>query len=98
MHDGQLYRPALDAADPEQLGVWLNRVTQLDPERFSEEPVRRVDGFPATAYGMGVRTLSAIGEFTLVDGMRSPVLSAKRANAKSGRKKRRHHAEDDDEA
>ncbi len=98
VHDGQLYRPALDAADPEQLGVWLNRVTQLDPERFSEEPVRRVDGFPATAYGMGVRTLSAIGEFTLVDGMRSPVLSAKRANAKSGRKKRRHHAEDDDEA
>lgn len=95
--DGVLYRPALDAADPHRLAVRINRVTNLDPERFQEETVRRIDGFPATAYGMGVRTLSAIGNLTLVDGLRSPVLSGRNANAKRSRSKRRPQDADDTE-
>jgi len=97
MHQGQLYRPALDASDPSRLAVWLNRVTHLDPDCFAEVPAQRIEGFPATAYGMAVRTLSAIGDLTLVDGLRSPVLSGNRANAKSGRRKHRGPIDDDDE-
>ena len=89
VHAGQLYRPALDASDPDHPAVWINRIDQLDPQIFLETPVRRIDGFAATAYGRGVRTISAMGDVTLVDGLRSPVLSGSRANAKRGRSKHR---------
>lgn len=89
VHVGQLYRPALDASDPDHPAVWINRIDQLDPQIFLETPVRRIDGFAATAYGRGVRTISAMGDVTLVDGLRSPVLSGSRANAKRGRSKHR---------
>lgn len=81
LHDGQLYRPALDATRPDRPAVVIQRVLQLNPDIFREETVRRLDGFSATAYGQGVRTISAMGDITLVDGLRSPVLSAQRANA-----------------
>jgi len=42
--------------------------------------VRRVQGFAATAYGEGVRTITAMGQLTLVDGLLSPVMEARRAN------------------
>ncbi|MBK7944802.1 MAG: hypothetical protein IPJ85_05585 [Flavobacteriales bacterium] len=87
VHEGVLYRPALDATDPIHLAVWLNRVDLLTPIAFRETPVRRIDGFPATAYGKGVRTISSIGEVTLVDGLRSPVLDGVRANASRGKSK-----------
>ncbi|MBK9177048.1 MAG: hypothetical protein IPM46_12105 [Flavobacteriales bacterium] len=90
MHDGQLYRPALDASDPQQPAVWINRVLHLDPNLFMEEPVRRIAGFPATAYGMGVRTISTMGDMTLVDGLLSPLLAGTRANARRGRQRSKH--------
>jgi hypothetical protein len=94
LHEGHLYRPALDASQPSHLAVWLNRVDALDPERFSEVPVQRIAGFEATAYGMGLRTLSAIGQVTLVDGLRSPVLDGRKANAKRGRSRHRQRKDD----
>lgn len=87
VHEGQLYRPTLDASNPLRLAVWINRIDALSPEVFHETPVRRIDGFPATAYGLGVRTISAIGDLTLVDGLRTPVLEASKANASRGRHK-----------
>lgn len=89
VHHGQLYRPALDATQPGHLAVWINRVDALDPERFSEVPVQRIAGFEATAYGQGVRTLSAIGQVTLVDGLRSPMLDGDKANAQRDRSRQR---------
>lgn len=99
VHEGQLYRPTLDASEPGRPAVWINRVDLLDPQLFLETPVRRIDGFAATAYGRGVRTISSMGEVTLVDGLRSPVLSGSRANAKRGRSKRRseQRTEDDED-
>lgn len=90
MHDGRLYRPALDASDPQRPAVWINRVLHLDPDLFLEEPVRRIAGFPATSYGVGVRTISAMGGLTLVDGLLSPVLAGTRANARRGRQRSKH--------
>lgn len=84
VHDGHLYRPTLDASDPSHPAVWINRVELLTPDAFHETPVRRLEGFPATAYGQGVRTVSAIGDITLVDGLLSPVLEGAKANARRG--------------
>jgi len=95
VHEGLLYRPALDATDPSHLAVWLNRVDLLTPDLFVETPVRRIDGFPATAYGQGVRTINALGDITLVDGLRSPVVDGAKANGSRGRgkpKKKRRSA------
>ncbi len=87
MHEGVLWRPALDMSDTHHPAVVFNKVTALSPSRFAEEPGRLFDGFTNTAYGLGVRTLCAMGDVTLVDGLRSPVLSASEANA--SRSKRR---------
>ncbi len=81
VHEGQLYRPALDASRADRPAVVIQRVLQLSPDVFCEETARRLDGFSATAYGHGVRTISAMGDITLVDGLCSPVVSAQRANA-----------------
>lgn len=80
LHDGALYRPALDASDPGAPAVTINRIDLLNPAGFEEEPVRRIQGFGATAYGEGVRTITAMGPLTLVDGLLSPVVEARRAN------------------
>lgn len=95
-HQGQLYRPALDATDPLHPAVWIMRIDHLSPEGFVEHPVRRLAGFSSTAYGMGVRTVSAIGDVTLVDGLRSPVLQASKANARRGQSGRRSHQHDEE--
>ncbi|MBL0126004.1 MAG: hypothetical protein IPP83_00810 [Flavobacteriales bacterium] len=95
-HEGALYRPALDASDPHASIVVLNRITRLDEHGFAEEEVQRIEGFRATSYGLGVRTVSGMGDVTLVDGLRSPVVSGKKANA--SRSKRRHSRKKDEGA
>ena len=97
VHEGQLYRPALDCTKANGPAVWINRVDRLDPVCFHETPLRSIDGFVATAYGRGVRTISSMGEVTLVDGLRSPVIAGKRANAQRGRSKRRRRSPSDDD-
>lgn len=94
-HEGVLWRPALDVSDPQRPAVVLNKVLSLSPDTFAEEPGRMLEGFTSTAYGRGVRTLCAMGEVTLVDGLRSPVLSASKANA--GRSKRRKRSKPSEE-
>lgn len=89
-HDGHLYRPALDASLPDRPLVVINRVIHLDPFRFQEEVAQRLAGFNASAYGAGVRTISAMGGLTLVDGLLSAVVSGQKANA--SRSKRQKHS------
>lgn len=97
VHGGTLWRPALDASDPHEYAVVLNKVVTLTPDRFTEEPHRRVEGFASTAYGVGVRTLSAMGEVTFVDGSRSPVVEGSKANASRSKGHRRRHKQHSDE-
>ncbi len=97
-HNGVLWRPTLDASDPAHSNVLINKVIELSPQRFAEEVHRRVQGFPATSYGNGVRTVCAMGDVTLVDGLLSPVLEGSKANGSRGKKRRKkRRREQDDE-
>ncbi len=70
MHEGALWRPSVNNGDPMALGIHFNRITTLDPEHFAEEVAHTLDGFPGTLYNKGVRTVCAMGDITLVDGIR----------------------------
>lgn len=86
--EGLLWRPALDLSDPGSPAVVIHRVDALSPDLFAETPHRTVEAFYNSAYGRGVRTLCAMGDVTLVDGLRSPLLAASEANASRSKRKR----------
>lgn len=69
-HDGSLWRPSVDNTDPLALGVIFNRVVELDADRYHEEAQHTLPGFPRTTYNKGIRTVCAMGDITLVDGIR----------------------------
>ena len=48
----------------------MNRVIRLTPTEFNEEPVAVVTPYSDTPYQKGLHTLSAAGEFTLIDAKR----------------------------
>ena len=64
--DGVLHRPSQDDSRVYGGRLVINRVVELTPDRFGEEPVRAVG--PDPAYPDGLHTLSAAGRRTLVDG------------------------------
>ena len=70
MHMGDLWRPTRDASTPGTDHVTLNRITTLTTKEFKEEVGKRIEGFPGTAYAKGIRTLCAMGDITLIDGLR----------------------------
>jgi glycosyltransferase involved in cell wall biosynthesis len=72
-HDGQLYRPAQDCLQTYGAGIVVYRVIELAPERFSEEPVRRLLPDVGSCCPHGLHTLNAWGERTLVDAKRHGV-------------------------
>ncbi len=65
----ELWRPAQDHSVAGTVRIALNRVTQLTPDRFSEKTVKFFEPLKAP-WSKGIRTLSAVGDITLVDGMR----------------------------
>jgi len=67
---GQLYRPALDASVPLQPSIVIQCVDLLSTDRFVEHAFRRVPLYNGTAYPHGTRTICAMGDVTLVDGLR----------------------------
>lgn len=70
VHDGQLYRPAMDSSRTYGRRIVLNRVKKLTPTEFEEEPAGIIEPFAKGPYRDGVHTLSAVGNITLVDGLR----------------------------
>lgn len=70
IHDGYLWRPSVDNTDPRGPEVIFNRINVLDTERFHEEPMHTFAGFPGTNYPNGIRTVCALGNITLIDGLR----------------------------
>jgi len=67
---GDLYRPAMDLTRTYGRRIVLNRVKRLTPTEFEEEPAGIIEPFPHGHYRDGVHTLSALGNMTLVDGLR----------------------------
>ncbi|HRH70270.1 MAG TPA: hypothetical protein PLB89_12245 [Flavobacteriales bacterium] len=70
VHGTDLWRPALDTSDPSTVTIILNRVDTLTTRTFHESAGRRLTGFRGTVYSNGIRTISAMGDLTLIDGLR----------------------------
>jgi hypothetical protein len=66
--EGHLYRPAQDCSETYGGGITINRVTQLTPVSFSEEPVATIEARRGSDYAAGVHTLSGSGDLTMIDG------------------------------
>lgn len=78
LHEGALYRPAQNCSQSYGGSIVLNRVVEMTPSRFSEEPITEIR--PAPPYSAGTHTLSSAGEMTVIDGLRFvPRLSLRRA-------------------
>lgn len=91
VHEGQLYRPAQDCSLGYGSGIAINRVLRLTPVEFEEETVNVLRPDPAGPYPSGLHTLSACGDFTLVDGMRLKVGMDTVASRFNAYFKRRRH-------
>ena len=70
VHEGQLYRPSQDCRDSYGGALCINRIDELNIERFRETPVRWISPDPAGPYPNGFHTLSGNAQFSLVDGKR----------------------------
>jgi hypothetical protein len=70
MHDGFLFRPAQDCSRTYGGRVIINRVTKLTTTEFAEEPAAVVEASREWPYPDGTHTLSAAGNWTVIDGRR----------------------------
>ena len=70
VHEGSLYRPAQDCSGTYGGRIVLNRVVELTPAEFEEEPAATVEAFANSPYPDGLHTISAVGDITLIDGKR----------------------------
>lgn len=66
---GSMYRPAQDCSQSYGGAVTLNRILELSTTVYREEAVATVTPRPGDAY-VGVHTVSAFGQMTVIDGKR----------------------------
>jgi hypothetical protein len=71
---GHLYRPTQNCTKTYGGSVIINRVDTLTRHSFEEHPVQEVLPPPASPYQDGIHTLSAFGDWTLIDAKRHVVL------------------------
>jgi hypothetical protein len=67
---GTLHRPAQDCSKTYGGRVMINAVDRLTPEEFEEHVAAVVNPDPHGPRPLGLHTLSAVGEMTLIDGFR----------------------------
>jgi len=67
--DGMLHRPAQDCTRKYGRRLAIVRVNAIDERRYEEETVAVIEP-PRGTYSRGMHTLSAMGAYTLVDGLR----------------------------
>ncbi|NVD43969.1 glucosamine inositolphosphorylceramide transferase family protein [Qipengyuania atrilutea] len=70
-HGGSIYRPAQDCAAHYGSAVSLCEVTELTKTNFEERIVSRVTPIDGGLYPDGLHTLSAVGDYTLIDGAKN---------------------------
>lgn len=68
--DGVLYRPAQDCSSTYGRRVVINRIVRLTPLSFEEEPAAVVDPPKTSRYAVGLHTIAALGDRTLIDAKR----------------------------
>lgn len=70
IHEHVLYRPAQDCSGTYGGRIAINRVLRLDTVDFQEETVNFIGPVQGSRYSKGFHTISAAGNFTLIDGKR----------------------------
>jgi hypothetical protein len=70
VHEGVLYRPAQDCSTTYGRRIVVNRVLELTPEQFREETAAAFEPDKTGPFPAGLHTLSAVGDYTLIDGKR----------------------------
>lgn len=90
LHEGSLYRPALELGTDGMERIAIKRIVRLDSEGFQEETVKLVAPIQGSTWSYGIRTLCSVGDVTLVDGRRAvPGMGWNKDGGKEGRKERR---------
>jgi hypothetical protein len=69
-HCGVLYRPAQDCSQTYGWRIALQRVKDLTPTEFQEEPLMVIQASPRSPYPRGRHTLTPVGDKLLLDGRR----------------------------
>jgi hypothetical protein len=69
-HGGQLYRPSQDCFESYGSAIRINRIVRLTADDFEEDTVAVLRPDAKGPYPAGLHTLSALGEWTLIDGKR----------------------------
>jgi hypothetical protein len=82
-HNGCLWRPAQDCGTTYGGAIVLNRILELTPTRFYEEPTLRLAPDPNGPFPDGLHTFCAAGSVTIIDGKRH-FLSLSRLIARVG--------------
>jgi hypothetical protein len=72
---GSLYRPSQNNTRTYGGSVMINQVDVLTSHVFEEHPVREILPPPASPFQDGLHTLSAFGDWTLIDAKRHVVLT-----------------------
>lgn len=70
-HAGTLYRPAQDSSGSYGGRIVINRVDELTPDSFAEQSIVIVGPFVDSVYPDGFHTISAMGDWTVIDARRS---------------------------
>lgn len=73
LREGELYRPSQDCSRTYGGAITINRVMELTPDSFREEAVRVIRPDRRGPYPHGFHTLAAVGDITIVDGLRTRV-------------------------
>ncbi|MBK6347221.1 MAG: hypothetical protein IPF68_15060 [Bacteroidales bacterium] len=68
IHEGVLYRPAMDYSEKLQGRIIINRVERLTTDDFAEVPVRELQPYAGSPWPDKIHTLTAMGDHTLIDG------------------------------
>lgn len=68
IEEGKLYRPAQDCSKTYGGAIVLNQILELSETGFLEKAVTQLGPLSGTAFSQGMHTLSAMGNYTLVDG------------------------------
>lgn len=68
VHEGRLYRPVQDCSGTYGGRIGLTRVDVLTETDFQETLIRYVEQPPGSPFPDGLHTLSAVGDYTVLDG------------------------------
>ena len=69
--DGSLYRPAQDCSQTYGKKITINKINKLTPDEFEETVEKTIEPISGSEFNLGIHTLSAAGDYTLIDAKRT---------------------------